>query len=204
MRKDISTEEKIKEAAREIFQEKGYGLARTRDIAERAGINLALLNYYFRSKKKLYEIIMQESMEELFAFFLSIINNPKITLANKIDRVVDGYINDLLKHPNLPLFVFSELQTNPERLMGKIHSNASLIKNSVFYKEIAEQLVKENLIINPLNIFINILSLSIFPIMAKSLIEKIGVMDENDFLSFINERKKLIPLWIKSTLKIEN
>ena len=57
MKKDISTEEKIKEAARKIFHKKGYAGTRTRDIAEEAGINLALLNYYYRSKEKLFELI---------------------------------------------------------------------------------------------------------------------------------------------------
>lgn len=68
MEKDISTEEKIKEAARKIFMEKGFGSTRTREIAEAAGINSALLNYYFRSKEKLFEIIMMESVQEMFAF----------------------------------------------------------------------------------------------------------------------------------------
>jgi AcrR family transcriptional regulator len=51
----VTTEERIKQAAVKVFQAKGYGAARTRDIAEEAGINLALLNYYFRSKERLFE-----------------------------------------------------------------------------------------------------------------------------------------------------
>jgi len=58
---DLSTETKIKEAARVVFYKKGFSATRTRDIAEEAGINLALLNYYFRSKEKLFEIIMFET-----------------------------------------------------------------------------------------------------------------------------------------------
>ena len=57
---NLSTEEKIKAAARKVFMEKGYGASRTRDIAEEAGINLALLNYYFRSKEKLFNEIIQK------------------------------------------------------------------------------------------------------------------------------------------------
>ena len=60
---DPSTEEKIKIAARSVFHKKGYAATRTRDIAEEAGINLALLNYYFRSKEKLIDIIMTETMQ---------------------------------------------------------------------------------------------------------------------------------------------
>ena len=63
--KDISTEEKIRAAARKIFTQKGFAATRTRDIAEEAGINLALLNYYFRSKEKLFEQIMIEKVQYL-------------------------------------------------------------------------------------------------------------------------------------------
>ena len=49
---DISTEDKIKQAALKLFTKKGYAATRTRDISEAAGINLALLNYYFRSKER--------------------------------------------------------------------------------------------------------------------------------------------------------
>ena len=71
--KEKDTEQKIKEAAKKVFQQKGFAGTRTRDIAEEAGINLALLNYYFRSKKKLYEIIMLESLREFFAGVLLIL-----------------------------------------------------------------------------------------------------------------------------------
>jgi len=52
---DTSTEAKIKAAARVVFHKNGFAATRTRDIAEEAGINLALLNYYFRSKQNHYE-----------------------------------------------------------------------------------------------------------------------------------------------------
>ena len=63
---NLSTEEKFKEAARVVFTRKGYAATKTRDIAEEAGLNLALLNYYFRSKEKLFEIIMLEKITQLF------------------------------------------------------------------------------------------------------------------------------------------
>ncbi|MBT1712506.1 TetR/AcrR family transcriptional regulator, partial [Fulvivirgaceae bacterium PWU5] len=72
--KDLSTEEKIKEAAREVFTRKGYAATRTRDIAEAAGLNLALLNYYFRSKEKLFEIVMREKVQALFGIIAPVIN----------------------------------------------------------------------------------------------------------------------------------
>ena len=77
--KEISTEEKILEAASEVFTEKGFSGTRTRDIAEKAGINLALLNYYFRSKEKLFEQVMKAKILIFFGQILPIITNEKTT-----------------------------------------------------------------------------------------------------------------------------
>ena len=63
---NISAEERIKAAARKVFHQKGYAATRTRDIAEEAGINHAMLNYYFRSKEKLFQIVMTETMTQFF------------------------------------------------------------------------------------------------------------------------------------------
>ena len=82
-----SAEKKILEAARKLFTEKGYDATKTRDIAEEAGINLALLNYYFRSKEKLFEIIMLENIGHFFQGVLVIVNDEKTTVQEKIEKL---------------------------------------------------------------------------------------------------------------------
>jgi AcrR family transcriptional regulator len=86
---DLSTEEKIKEAAGIVFTKKGYGNARTRDIAEEAGINLALLNYYFRSKEKLFNIVMAERIDKLFGVLVPILNDESTTLEEKLEKITE-------------------------------------------------------------------------------------------------------------------
>src|SRR5690606_26669343 len=86
---DTSTEEKIIKAASKVFTQKGYVATRTRDIAEEAGINLALLNYYFRSKEKLFQLIMAEKLQLLFSVILPIVNNDDLTLDEKIETLVE-------------------------------------------------------------------------------------------------------------------
>src|SRR6201987_5095264 len=107
--KNISTEEKIKQAARKIFMQKGYAATRTRDIAEEAGINLALLNYYFRSKEKLFDIIMLESLQSFRQSMVNVLNDKKTSLENKVETLVNNYLDLLLAQPEIPLFVLSEL-----------------------------------------------------------------------------------------------
>src|SRR3546814_19667798 len=110
---NISTEEKIKEAARKVFTRKGYAAARTRDIAEEAGINLALLNYYFRSKEKLFHQVMIERMQELFGVLIPVMNDPSTALETKLRLITENYIATIGCNPDLPLFVLIEIRTNP-------------------------------------------------------------------------------------------
>lgn len=205
MEKDISTEEKIKNVARKVFHEKGYGQARTRDIAEEAGINLALLNYYFRSKEKLFDIIMKESLQEMFGLIVNLVNAEDINLSDKIDMIVARYIDSISKNPNLPLFVLSEIQANPHKIIENVGLKGKSIANNFLFKQIQEQIDKKEIKgVTPLQIFINIVSMSIFPIVGKPLLMNLHApFGEKEYEIFIEERKALIPQWIKMMLQID-
>src|SRR6185503_2844719 len=96
---DSTTEARIKAAAKTIFTQKGYAAARTRDIAEEAGINLALLNYYFRSKEKLFDLIMLESMQGFIHSIAGVFNNETTSLEEKIQTLANNYIDMLTTQP---------------------------------------------------------------------------------------------------------
>lgn len=204
MEKDISTEERIKVAARKVFQEKGYGQARTRDIAEEAGINLALLNYYFRSKEKLFDIIMEESMHKVFGVIVGVVNDEALSLSEKIDVIVERYIDSLQENPNLPLFVLSEIQANPKRLMEKAGIN-NLISHNDLYRQMQEQIdAKKIKGITPLQIFVNIVSMSVFPVIGRPLLINLHApMTEEEYTEFIDQRRVLVPQWIKMMLRLD-
>jgi len=191
----LSTEEKFKEAARIVFTKKGYAATKTRDIAEQAGLNLALLNYYFRSKEKLFEIIMLEKVQQLFAFISPALNNADTSLEEKIDWVAENYIDMLLKNPDLPLFVLSEIRTNPERFGKVVQLNTYLLR-SHFLKQVAER--KPG--INPVHFFLNFLGMMVFPFIAKPVFQSTSAVSEEAFVQMIEERKALIPQWMKLIL----
>jgi AcrR family transcriptional regulator len=193
---NLSTEEKFKEAARIVFTKKGYAATKTRDIAEQAGLNLALLNYYFRSKEKLFEIIMLEKVELLFAFILPALNDTSTSLEEKIDWVATNYIEMLLKNPDLPIFVLSEVRSNPERF-GKAMQLKSQVMRSVFLKQLAER--KPG--VNPIHFFLNFLGMMVFPFIAKPVFGASGAVSEGTFVQMIAERKALIPQWMKLMLE---
>src|SRR6188768_3829160 len=126
---DHSTEEKIKHAAREVFHQKGYAGTRTRDIAEAAGINLALLNYYFRSKEKLFDIIMTETLQNFLQTIRLTFNDPSTSLNEKLELLADRYIDLHIREPEIPLFIMSELRTNPKKILDTIHPRENLMQS---------------------------------------------------------------------------
>ena len=109
---ESTTEEKIIAAARKLFIQKGFSATRTRDIAEEAGINLALLNYYFRSKQNLFQIIIEEKFDTLFGLIGPILSDKEVPLEEKISTLVASYTQMLLEIEDLPLFVLSEIKSN--------------------------------------------------------------------------------------------
>jgi AcrR family transcriptional regulator len=193
---DISTEEKIKEAARKVFTQKGYSATRTRDIAEEAGINLALLNYYFRSKQKLFEIIMVEKMQKFFGILIPILYDQTTTLDTKVGYISSSYIDLILANPDLPFFILSEARNNPD-LIFKAARRKDFLINSVFMKQLLEKKPE----INPLHFLISLLGMCVFPFLMKPILQKMSHMEESAFKQLMSERKTLVPVWIKGMLK---
>ncbi len=200
---DPSTEEKIKIAARSVFHKKGYAATRTRDIAEEAGINLALLNYYFRSKEKLFDIIMTETMQGFLTSVMFILNDEKTSFEKKIDIIVVNYIDLLIEEPDIPLFVLSELRANPEELISRI-SNKKVLMKSIFIMQF-QQKIKEGKIapIHPLHFIMNMLGMVVFPFVGSPMLKSIGDLKPKDFDELMQQRKKLIPKWVNAMLKIK-
>ncbi|MGH1517232.1 TetR/AcrR family transcriptional regulator [Chryseobacterium sp. JK1] len=197
---DASTEEKIKNAARTVFYKKGFAATRTRDIAEEAGINLALLNYYFRSKAKLFEIIMIETMSGFFKNLMMVLNRKETTLDEKVEQVVHRYIDLIIKEPEIPTFIISELRNNPDLLLQKIPLK-EVIQTSEFLKQYQESVQKGEISEpNPLHFLINILGLTVFPFIAKPMLLGGSQLNDNEFENLMLERKKKIPIWVKAMM----
>ena len=176
---NISAEERIKAAARKVFHQKGYAATRTRDIAEEAGINHAMLNYYFRSKEKLFQIVMTETMTQFFKGVGVILNDETTSLDEKIERVVANYIDLLLEEPELPTFILNEVRPNPQFFVEQ--------------SPIGEALTHSVL---------NVIGLVIFPFVAKPILSTITNLPEAQYKALMLQRKTLIPQWIKAILSL--
>lgn len=193
---ELTTEQKIIEAAKSVFTKKGYAATRTRDIAVEAGLNLALLNYYFRSKENLFRIIIEDKFKQLFGIITPILIDENVTLEEKIKTLVNHYTDLLLENEDLPIFVLNELKSNA-KLMEHILQNVSSLTKNV----IEAQLQEKDYTLSTPNFIVNVISLSLFPFVTKPLFISAGLLTEENFNDFVIERKKQIPIWMMQILK---
>src|SRR6056297_2060681 len=202
--KEVNTEDKILNAAKEVFQKKGMTGARMHEIADKAGINKALLHYYYRTKERLFEKVFENAFSLIIPRVKEMIASEK-SILEKIDFFVDNYIELLKQHPYIPGFIINELNRNPHILIDIIEKN-TLVKQEHLIEVLEKQIendVKANKIraIDARSLLINILALCVFPVVAKPVLT--GVLFDNDskaYEAFLSQRKDLVKEFIKNAL----
>ncbi|MDP4282940.1 MAG: TetR/AcrR family transcriptional regulator [Bacteroidota bacterium] len=198
---DISTEQKILAAAKKVFLSKGMAGARMQDIANEAGINKAMLHYYFRSKEKLFEVIFFEAAQKLFPT-INLIFESDMSLFEKIENFAEQYITMMSENPYLPLFVLNEVSKGPEVFIRKIWSKQSGPHPQKFLAQIEKEIKKGNIKkISPLHLLINLISATIFPFVAKPMIQFTLGLDELQFKNVMEQRKKEVAKLIIDSIK---
>jgi TetR/AcrR family transcriptional regulator len=200
MNSDDTTEARILNAAKKVFLKRGMDGARMQDIADEAGINKALLHYYFRSKEKLFETIFME----VAAGFLPKIGKileADLTLFEKIEMFCEEYINQILQTPYVPIFVMNEINRQPKAFLHKILLQRNL-PIPAFLKQVENE-IKAGIIkpVNPAEIFLNTLSLCLFPFIARPMLQLVTGMDTDAFYALMEKRKKEIPRLIIDSIK---
>lgn len=199
--KDNTTEQKILEAAEEIFHEKGYDGARMQEIADKATINKGLLHYYFKSKDLLFEAIFNAALHRTVTNLNSILV-MEISLEEKIDLIIDAYMNMLARNSALPRFVINELNKDPDKFINKfLNENIKNVFSSFIesvQKEVDSGKIKP---IDPRQLFMNIISLIIFPYVGRPMIQVIVGLENKEFYSLMNERRELIKSFIRQALR---
>ncbi len=199
----ISTEEKVLEAARSIFHQRGFAGARMEEIARKAGINQALLHYYYRSKENLFDEVFKEAVMGFLPRLTEILG-ADMPLDMKVYKVVDFYCNTLIKNRDIPVFVLAELRQNPAKVVTLISEQAQLSLTK-FVAQIESEAAQGNIIpVDPKHFFANLVSLTIFPFVAEPLLKRMFNLDDNGFQGFIKERKRVIPEILLASLKLKS
>jgi AcrR family transcriptional regulator len=198
---DRSTEEKIFEAAKKVFVSKGMYGARMQDIADEAGINKALLHYYFRSKQKLFEMIFTAAAQKLFPK-INFIFESDMPLFEKIEHFTEEYITVMSENPYLPLFVLNEISQDPKTFLNKIWGSQNLPRPKKFLEQIEKEVKRRTIKrIEPLELLMNLISMTIFPFVAKPMFQYNLSLNEAQYREIMEKRKKTIPRFIIDSIK---
>lgn len=197
----ITPENNILKAAKEIFQKKGMAAARMQEIADEAGINKAMLHYYYRSKQLLFEAVFKSAFS-LLAPQLNEIINADTSIFEKIKNFSSNYISFVIKHPYLPNFIIQELNRNPD-FVKKLVAEKNFPNISKFKQQVNEKVAEG--IIKPIKaeqLFINIISLNIFPFIGAPLLKGFVNVDDKTYQQFMEARKTEVADFIINAIKI--
>ncbi len=181
---NTETEQKIIASAEKLFYQKGKAGTSMQDIADDAGINRTLLNYYFRSKNLLFEALFRKALgsfvPDLAALFKSDMEFDKL-----VPKLIHTIIDTMIANPQIPIFVLQELSSNPERMpqvMKEMGFDPELVIKKVEDKDHFMQLI------------MNLISLCIFPFAARPIFTGLLFNGDNDaFVAAMNQRKEILP-----------
>jgi TetR/AcrR family transcriptional regulator len=199
--KDNLTEDKIFEAATEVFVAKGMDGARMQDIATHAGINKALLHYYYRSKERLFNAVFEKIAGKMFRKFAPVLDKS-LCLEDKIRFFFKEHITFLQENPRLPSFVLNEINRNPARIKRLIR-NIDIDKLWLMLEEQhQEELSKYKITKESIpQLMTTIAAMSVFPFAARGILEgvfeKLGI----SFESFLEERKTFAADFVINAIK---
>lgn len=206
--RDDDTESRILDAAHAVFLRKGTAGARMQDIAKQAGVNHALVHYYFRTKDRLAEAVFRRAAVKLLPPAVAILASD-IPLDEKVRRVIDHELTQLAETPHLPGYLLSELDHHPERATQLLQALTGLdpdrVRPQIFdtlQKQIAERVRAGTMRpISAQQFAVNLVSLCVFPFAARPMLGLVLGWKDGDFAKFIAERKRVLPDFFLGALR---
>ncbi len=206
--RDGETEGRILEAARAVFVRHGTGGARMQEIAQEAGVNQALLHYYFRSKDRLAQAVFRDVAGRVAPAIIAVFGSES-SIEEKVDQFVHLYIDTLRRSPFIPGYIIAELHFNPERLTALAAEIASQHLGDTmksFLPRLASQLDEQAKIgaMRPIGVdqfLVNMVSLCVFPFAARPVLRVVFGQDDAAFSRFLDMRRKELPDFILNALR---
>lgn len=199
--KKDNTEEKILEAAQTVFLEKGMDGTRMQEIANIAGINKALLHYYFRTKQKLFEAIFKKVFQTAFPKIQDFLTS-EMPINEKLGTFIERYIEIMIGNPFLPIFIIKEINRDPD-FMAHALKFAGVDPTAILemlQREMQLGTIKK---MDPREIIINILGLSIFPFAARPLLQTVFYdNDKKTYNRFLEERKATVKDFVLNSILV--
>ncbi|HMG89284.1 MAG TPA: helix-turn-helix domain-containing protein [Chryseolinea sp.] len=188
---EIQTENLIKQKAKILFFQKGFLNATTQEIADEAGVNRALIHYYFRSREQLLDLLLQETLKEKKEKVRKVLTS-EIPFREKIANFIDTIVDYGLAYPYLDNFIISETARSPEKV--EVFCSLDRVKSSDLIREELEQEINNGKIasISAEHFMINLSALCNYPLLAKAVLQTIHGMTDAAYRKFLLDRKQII------------
>lgn len=198
----LSTEEQILKVAKEVFTRKGYAATRMQEIADLAEINKAMLHYYFRSKEKLFNTILEQTVKEIAPKFAAVLKKEGTTL-ERFENIVRAYIETIRANPHMPIFILHELSQNRTSFIESIKEKMTEVPDftglmAQIERDIAAGEVKE---FNPIHLLLNVMSMCIFPFIARPVFSSLVEIPIELYDMILQQREEEIMLFLRSALR---
>ena len=207
-RGDGDTEQRILDAAHAVFVRRGTAGARMQEIAAEAGVNQALLHYYFRNKEQLARAAFERAAKGFMPAVVRVIGAGG-SLEDKVQRIIDLELDHLSRAPYLPGYIIGEVTHHPERAAQLIAAVTGLTPKKLgprvlgtLRRQIAAR-VKTRVMrpIAPESFVVNLMALCIFPFAVRPMIQAMLGMDDRAFRQFITRRHEDLPAFFMGALR---
>lgn len=199
---NINVEDRILEAAADVFEERGFAGARMQQIADHAGINKALLHYYFRSKEILFEKVFVIVAKRVFLKSAQNLHRQG-SVFEKITRFFEIHQDLLWKNRNFPIFFINEVNQNPDLIKKLLKSVDLASEFTGFMRQFKEEqergIIRSD--VDPVSLLINVVSLSIFPYIGKPIISEIMLGFKTDYEEYLAAHRANIAKFVINSIK---
>lgn len=191
--KDSLTEQQIKDAAKQLFFKEGRFKATTQEIADAAGVNRTLVNYYFRSRDILFDQVLQDARDSMNGRLKNPAFDKSMPLRKKVEFVMDVMMEHALNYPYMDIYMITRMNDDVEHKNGVLTDMKKAEEVKQFLKEIEMEMEKGSIEkMPPFQFFLNLLSLISYPVVAQPLFKKVFNYSERQYTQLLKERKEII------------
>jgi AcrR family transcriptional regulator len=206
--REPDAETRILDAARRVFMRRGTAGARMQEIAAEAGVNQALLHYYFGSKAELAERIFMEAAATVVQS-LSPMVSQNLSFEESLERFVTSYIDAVRRTPFIPGYLVAEAHQDPDRItalmkkaLGVVPAQVAAAMQGRIGAIVAERVAAGTMRpISPRQLLVNVIALSAMPFVARPLLGVVFGLDDAAYEAFLDERRRELPAFILNALR---
>jgi AcrR family transcriptional regulator len=200
--KDESTKDTILDAAKEVFMQKGYSGTRTQEIADKAGINKAMLHYYFGNKEKLFQVILTEATQLIAPMVVRSLSSDK-DINGKLEDLVTNHVAILLDRPHLPMFVMHELSQNQGAFLTEMVDRHKVEPVMLAFFQQVQEAGESGKIrkVDPVHLLVNVISMTVFPFIMRPMVTRIAEIPKSGYRSVLEQRVSEIIEFVQAALR---